>query len=554
MPVLFNATGKSRADFIREIRTEFENGVRDVYDSDRWKNWLDFNSRFHHYSARNRFLIYMQNPNATYVASMSKWNELGRYVIKGQGVLGLKVWAPTTFKRTIEKPELDKMGNHVHDEHGKPVYETVTIQEPGFIPVSVYDVSQTEGEPLPTLVDQLTGENRNKDTILRALEKTSRVRISFDDIKGGAEGYFQEVVANSNALENEIIELKPHELDEILKSYEEGDATRPYALYLTQAGERWIAVDDSAHHCLVENFPDKQIAKEWLVGKFEMSEYEEWLKERENRTMEPTIIKSIVIKKGMSDEETITTAVHETCHAILHNKGRKDAWNKTNNLKEVEAESVAYIVCRYLGIDTSKYTFGYLASWSKGKDLPELTQSMDVIIKTADFICRDIMLYARGLNLSKCVNQEAVKAYMENSSYLAAVSGQEIFPVYSAQLAEADRLAAEGIFVEVYKSERPEFPVGKLLSLDQVDSFCITVNERANEEKKGKGLPRSFDKVYFTVHYKSRNGDYRSMTQRMNFATVRSKTLTETLREAKGYDNSIPAIRAEKTQGKRYTR
>lgn len=464
MSLTFNATGKSRAEFIKEIQTELENGIRNVYESARWMEWLQFNSKFHDYSAKNRFLIYMQNPNATHVASMKKWNELGRYVIKGQGALGLKVWAPTVFKQTHPEVKRDKMGYVVYDENGKPVYEEITVKKEGYIPVSVYDVSQTEGEPLPTLIDELDGVNINRDIILKALEKTSGIQFEFEDIPGETKGYFEE---------------SP----------------------LSESG----------------------------IGR-------------------------IVIKKGMSDEQTIKTAIHETTHAVLHNSGRQDAWEKTKRLKEVEAESVAYIVSRNIGIDTSSYTFGYLAAWSSDKSLPELTQSMDVIIQMADKICRNMMLYVRGLNLEKCVNQEAVKAYMENSPYLKAVSGKDIFPVYSKQLAEADKLASERIFVEIYKSERPEFVVGKLYSMAQVDSLCVVVNERANEEKKGKGLPRSFDKVYFTVHYQDRNGGYRSMTQRMNFATVQSKTLTKILSESKGYDNSIPAIQAERTSAKTHTR
>lgn len=472
MATIFDATGKSRADFVQEIKNEFETGIRAVYESERWRDWLEFNSRFHSYSARNRFLIYLQNPEATRVASMSKWNEVGRYVIKGQGAKGLKVWAPTTFKQQEVQQKVDDDGKPVLDKDGNPVLEEVMVKKEGFIPVSVYDISQTQGEPLPTLIDELKGANINKNVILKSLEKISGVPIEFEDISGGVKGCYEE--------KQSVLE------------------------------------------------PDAPIERR------------------------------IVIKIGMSDEQTIKTAIHETTHAMLHNferkkEGKKKTEKKSKREKEVEAESVAYIVSRHIGIDTSDYTFGYLAAWSSDKSLPELTESMDVIIQTADTICRDMTLYVRGLNLDKCVNQEAVKAYMENSPYLTSISGKEIFSVYSARLAEADKLASEGFFVEVYKSERPEFSVGKLYSLSQVDSLCVVANEKANEEKKGKGFPRSFDKVYFTVHYRDKSGSYHSITQRMNFATPRSKTFTQTLQESKEHA-SIVHGRTEQTHSKKHVR
>lgn len=442
--MFIDAKGKTRADFTKEIMDVFDKGIRDVYNSDKWENWLAFNASFHHYSFRNRFLIWLQNPNAQRVASMSKWNELGRNVIKGEGAKGIKIWAPTEFTRIVEEPKIDEYGNQVYNpETGEVITEKKKIKEQGFIPVSVYDESQTEGEPIPKLTVELLGNNQSVNTIVRACEKITGVPIFFDDIKNGAKGYFLDDIKN---------------------------------------GE-----------------------------------------------------KKIVIKSDMSDEQTIKTAIHETAHAMLHARDRGEDWKKDPRFKEVEAESVAFIVCRNFGIDTSDYSFAYLASWSSGKDLPELKESLDIIVDTADTICKEMKLFVRGLNLSNCAEPDALKAYIDNSMPLSEIGDKQFFTEYNDKLVKADGIAFEnnGVFIEIYKSELPELPVGSLHSLLEIDKTLPQIDLSEHTKNVDKGIPNNYKKVYFTIYYPVRDKDgkptrdYRTVTQKYNVGIAKGKTLSE---------------------------
>lgn len=443
--MILDAKGKTRAEFTKEIMDVFDKGIREVYESESWKNWLSFNASFHQYSLNNRFLIWLQNPNANRVASMSKWNELGRNVIKGQGDKGLKVWAPTEFTRIVQEPKLDENGNFVRDtETGEIIKEEKKVKERGFIPVSVYDERQTEGEPIPELTTELTGVNNNVNVIVSSCEKISGVPIYFDDITNGAKGYFSQK-ANG---------------------------------------------DD----------------------------------------------KKIVIKSGMSDEQTIKTVIHETAHAMLHARDRGEDWKKDPRTKEVEAESVAFITCRNFGIDTSQYSFSYLAAWSSDKNLPELQRSLDVIIDTADTICKEMKVFSKGLNLSKCAEPEAVKKYIDVSIPLEQIGDKEYFTEYNAKLLKADELAANngGVFVEVYKSEFADMPVGSLYSLAELDNRLPTVDLSEHNKNAAEGITDNYKKVYFTLYYPVRTEDgkiseYKTVTQRYNVGTAKGKNLSQVI-------------------------
>ena len=291
------AEKQSSRDRLKEITASIEDGIKELFQSESYAQYLQTMSRFHHYSVNNQVLIHMQKPDATLVAGFNKWkNQFGRNVIKGEH--GIKIIAPTPFKKKIEQEKLDPDTQlPMLDADGKIITEEKTIQIPMYKPVTVFDVSQTEGKPLPQLAHDLSGNVANYDVFMEALRRSSPVPISVEVMGGGMDGYF-----------------------------------------------------DLEHQ-------------------------------------------DIAIRKGMSEVQTVSAVIHEMAHALLHNR-TKDTEEKTPELsrstEEVQAESISYAVCAYYGIATGDNSFGYIASWSKDKTLPELRESLEVISKTADGLINDI--------------------------------------------------------------------------------------------------------------------------------------------------------------------
>ena len=286
-------TSEKPAEKLKEITDRLEQGIAELFDSERYREYLKVMSKFHNYSFNNTLLIAMQKPDASLVAGFSSWkNNFGRNVMKGEK--GIKIIAPSPFtvKQEVEKTD-PQTGKPVIGKDGKPVTEEKEIKVPAYKVVSVFDVSQTEGRELPDIaVDELTGDvDRFKD-FFAALEQASPVPIGFEKIEGGAHGYYH--------LE-----------------------------------EKRIAIDE-----------------------------------------------------GMSDLQTLKTAIHEIAHAKLHdidlNAPKEEQKPRVDRrTREVEAESVAYTVCQHYGLDTSDYSFGYVAGWSSGKELAELRGSLETIRSTA---------------------------------------------------------------------------------------------------------------------------------------------------------------------------
>ena len=280
------------AQQVREITDKLEQGIKELFESERFKEYLRTMSKFYNYSFNNTLLIAMQKPEATYVAGYTSWQRnFDRQVMKGEK--GIKILAPAPYKAQEEREKIDPVTQKpVIGADGKAVTETVEVLRPAFKVVSVFDVSQTDGKELPDIaVDELTGSVENYAAFFDALKELSPVPIAFENITDGAKGYFSHV---------------------------------------------------------------------------------------ENR---------IAIQEGMSEIQTIKTAIHEIAHAKLHavTPGEKVAPEdkKDRRTKEVEAESVAYTVCQRYGIETSDYSFGYIAGWSSDKETKELKGSLETIRKTA---------------------------------------------------------------------------------------------------------------------------------------------------------------------------
>ncbi len=315
-----NSKNKER---LKEITDSIEQGIKDLFQSDQYAQYLRTMSRFHHYSVNNTVLIYMQKPDATLVAGFNKWRgQFGRNVMRGEK--GIKIIAPTPFKKKIEEEKLDpETKTPVLDADGKVVMEEKEIRIPRYKVVSVFDVSQTEGKPLPQLAKNLTGDVKQYEIFLEALRRSSPVPLAFEAMNPNTDGYFSQ--------------------------------------------------------------KDQRIA----------------------------------IRKGMSEVQTVSAAVHEITHAKLHNyeqsrlaaaRGDETAEPpkpKNRHTEEVEAESVSYAVCQYYGIQTGENSFGYIASWSRNKELPELKASLETINRTASGLISDIdrnfaeIVKERGIDLSQ---------------------------------------------------------------------------------------------------------------------------------------------------------
>lgn len=312
---------------MNSILKSLETGVGNIFTGDKYAQYLQNMSKFHRYSFNNTLLIAMQRPDATLVTGYRNWQSMGRQVKKGEK--GITILAPAPIKRKREQEILDQNHMPLLDADGKPKTEEVEVVIPRFKPTTVFDISQTDGEPIETLApEELTEAVADYDLFMKAITAVSPVPIRFDEIAGEAKGY-----------------------------YHSGD-------------------------------------------------------------------KEIVIQKGMSESQTIKTAIHETGHARLHDKDimEEQGIEKDRLTKEVEAESVAYCVCSAFGVDTSEYSFPYIAGWSSGRDMKELKASMDIIRKTAGEMIDELSdnlqeLLAEKKQLLESEQKEILIPAMEAAGY-----------------------------------------------------------------------------------------------------------------------------------------
>lgn len=302
---------------VKEITDKLEEGLKELFESEKYKSYLSTMSKFHNYSFNNTLLIAMQKPEATLVAGYKAWQKnFERHVNKGEKAI--RILAPAPYKIKEERDKIDPVtGEMTFDENGMPQKEEVEVTIPAFRAVSVFDVSQTDGKPIPKLeAQELLSTVEGYEDFVNAMMFVSPVPIGFEDIPGDSKGYFH------------------------------------------------------------------------------------------------TEEKRIAIQENMSESQTLKTMVHEVAHSMLHNKEVNQdilAPAKDRNTKEVEAESVAYTVCQHFGIDTSDYSFGYIAGWSSGKDMKELKSSLDTIRHTASELITGIETQLQELQLNREMEQSQSK-------------------------------------------------------------------------------------------------------------------------------------------------
>lgn len=336
------------AQQVREITDKLEQGIKELFESERFKEYLRTMSKFYHYSFSNTLLIAMQKPEATYVAGYTSWQRnFDRQVMKGEK--GIKILAPAPYKAKEEREKIDPSTQKpVLDADGKPITETVEVMRPAFKVVSVFDISQTDGKELPDIiVDELSGSVENYAAFFEALKQESPVPISFEDIPGGAKGYF-------SPIENRIaIQEGMSEIQTIKTAIHEIAHAKLHSIDRPEPEPTWKIVmvsEGGTKRDFLSGFASEAEANA-------AAEHEGWRFVDENRF------------EWRLEVEEDTSAVQDM---------RKD-----RHTKEVEAESVAYTVCQRYGIETSDYSFGYIAGWSSGKETKELKGSLETIRKTA---------------------------------------------------------------------------------------------------------------------------------------------------------------------------
>ena len=309
-----NTVYMSEKQKVKEITDKLEAGLKELFESEKYKSYLSTMSQFHNYSFNNTLLIAMQKPEATLVAGYQAWQKnFERHVNKGEKAI--RILAPAPYKIKEERDKLDPVtGEMMFDENGMPQKEETEVTIPAFRAVSVFDVSQTDGKPIPELeVNELLSTVEGYEDFVQALMNISPVPIAFEDIPGDSKGYFS------------------------------------------------------------------------------------------------TAEKRIAVQENMSESQTLKTMVHEVAHSMLHDKEVNQSMDipvKDRNTKEVEAESVAFTVCQHFGIDTSDYSFGYIAGWSSGRNMKELKSSLDTIRKTASELITGIEGAMQELQLNREMEQE----------------------------------------------------------------------------------------------------------------------------------------------------
>lgn len=389
------AEKQTNKDRMREIVDSIENGIKELFESDKYRKYLATMSRFHRYSVNNTMLIYMQRPDATHVAGFNKWrDQFGRNVLKGEK--GIRIIAPTPYKKKVEEIKTDPETNApVLDADGKAIIEEKEIRIPMFKVVSVFDVSQTAGKPLPQLAADLSGNVQEYEVFMEALRRASPVPMEIKPVARDTDGFFS------------------------IKA------------------------------------------------------------------------QSITIRAGMSEVQTVCAAVHEIAHAKLHDYEHMTELaddgetilvpgEKSRNTEEVEAESISYAVCQYYGIETGENSFGYIATWSKGKELKELRASLETINKTASELITDIdrhfaeICKERGISVEK--SEQAESQLKENSNMSAADLAKSISELY---------LDANGLaFLSEFASQEDclqHFYEDLLTGADEIKGFLSETLEQSDE-------------------------------------------------------------------------
>ena len=409
-----NNTEKQR---VQELTNKLEQGLQDLFNSDSYRNYLSTMSKFHNYSFNNTLLIAMQKPDATLVAGYKAWQKnFERHVNKGEKAI--RILAPAPYKIKEERDKIDPVTQELLlDKDGNPQKEEVEITIPAFRAVSVFDLSQTDGKPIPELTaKELLSDVEGYQDMIRAVEAISPVPIELEEIAGDSKGYY-----------------------------------------------------------------DREA-------------------------------KRIAVQENMSESQTLKTMIHEVAHSKLHSKEveQDEQMRKDRNTKEVEAESVAYTVCQHFGVDTSDYSFGYIAGWSSGRDTKELRASMDTIRRTASELITGIEEQLQELQRNREVSQEQTK--------------ESILLIQNTDLSEFSLL-------DVYGMDRPELiqALSEMTDDDKLSIQAYLESRGAWTTEIGNQDSREYGEYHLDVRYNTDTDELIDMKERK---AVYDKAMEEELAES----------------------
>ena len=411
------AESKTEKQKVQEITEKLEQGIKELFESEKYKTYLNTMSKFHNYSFNNTMLIAMQKPDATLVAGFKAWQKnFDRHVKKGEK--GIRILAPAPYKIKEERDKIDPVTQELLlDKDGNPQKEEVEITIPAFRAVSVFDVAQTDGKPIPELAaKELLSDVEGYQDMIRAVEAISPVPIELEEIAGDSKGYY-----------------------------------------------------------------DREA-------------------------------KRIAVQENMSESQTLKTMIHEVAHSKLHSKEveQDEQMKKDRNTKEVEAESIAYTVCQHFGIDTSDYSFGYIAGWSSGRDTKELRSSMDTIRRTASELITGIEEQLQELQRNREVSQEQTK--------------ESILLIQNTDLSEFSLL-------DVYGMDRPELmqALSEMTDDDKLSIQAYLESRGAWTTEIGNQDSREYGEYHLDVRYNTDTDELIDMKERK---AVYDKAMQEELAES----------------------
>ena len=378
---------------LQEITAGIEQGIKELFESEKYMRYLSVMSKFHRYSVNNTMLIYMQKPEATLVAGFNKWkNQFERHVKKGEH--GITIIAPTPYKKKIEEMKRDPDTHApILDADGKAVMEEKEIEIPMFRPVKVFDVSQTDGKPLPELASSLSGTVPHYEAFLEALRRSAPVPIEFEPMAANTDGYFspdrQRIAIREGMSEVQTVSATVHEI-----------------AHSKLHNQKKIQIDNDEQYQEVELFEKPALFSNGRISRDNLPEgvYCYDLRGSDDDPGSPICVEERVVVNHAGS--VILTAPLEfpeegrlyfTDETGLNFNGGMltlsqflQEQKKDRRTEEVEAESISYAVCQYFGIQTGENSFGYIASWSKGKELKELRASLETINKTSCELINDI--------------------------------------------------------------------------------------------------------------------------------------------------------------------
>ena len=397
---------------LREITDGIEQGIKELFESEKYMSYLSVMSRFHRYSVNNTMLIYMQKPDATLVAGYNKWkDQFERHVKKGEH--GITIIAPTPYKKKIEEQKLDPDTKApILDKDGKIVTEEKEIEIPMFRPVKVFDVSQTDGKPLPELASSLSGNVPNYEVFMEALRRSAPVPITFEAMAADTDGYFsadhQKIAIRQGMSEVQTVSATVHEI-----------------AHSKLHNQKKIQIANDEQYQEIELFDKPGLFSNGRIVRDNLPEgaYCYDLRGSDYDPGEPVCVEEQVVvnhagsvllteplelaengRLMLTEEEGLNFVGGFSTLAQFLQEQKKD-----RHTEEVEAESISYAVCKYFGIETGENSFGYIASWSQGKELKELRASLETINKTSGTLISDIERHYKEICKERGIDPNAKK-------------------------------------------------------------------------------------------------------------------------------------------------